>query len=101
MGLEGDHLRIRVTRDRCQIFVDFSPLGTAEWFDEDVVLQLVGGERAGPGLADAGRTSLAPSANAIRAHFAAIVDRFQPDTWPRSRVELMALQERRARELLE
>ena len=97
--LEGDAVRVKVVRDRDQLFVDLAPRGFGEWFDESVVLQLVGAEETARELAAAEWRELRPSADAIRLGFASVVERFQPERWAQTRVELKALQERRAREL--
>jgi len=97
--LEGDALRVRVKRDRSQLLVDLAPRGRSEWFDEHVVLQLVGATEAAQALAAGEWRALAPSAEAIHAHFSTIVARFQSDAWSQTRSDLKSLQERRAREL--
>ena len=99
IGLEGDTLRVRVTRDRGQYLVDVSPLGVAEWFDQDVVLRLVGVEESLASLSHSDLRSLELAAHALRTHIAAIEERFRPKAWPESRLALKALQERRAHEL--
>ena len=97
--LDGDAVRIRVTRDRGQLLVDLAPPASGEWFDEEVVLQLVDAGDVAGDLAAGEWRALAPSADAIRRHFPAIVERFGHERWPQTRTELKALQSRRAREL--
>ena len=99
IGLEGDTLRIRVTRDRGQYLVDVSPLGVAEWFDQDAVLRLVGAEESLASLSHSDLRSLELAAGAFHTHLAAIESLFRPPAWPESRIALKALQERRAHEL--
>ena len=97
--LESDALRVRVTRDRGQLLVDLAPRAGGEWFDEAIILQLVGAGETARELAAAEWRALAPSASALRRHLSEIVDRFRPDQWAQTRAELKALQARRAREL--
>jgi hypothetical protein len=100
IGLEGDGVRVRVTRDRGQFFVSLSPSATAaDWFDEYVVLQLVGADSKARELAEAQWSSIDATAEAIRAQFPQVVARFRVDEWPKTRAELKALQEQRAREM--
>lgn len=99
IGLEGDTLRVRVTRDRGQYLVDVSPLGIAEWFDQDVVLQLVGAEDSLASLSHSKLRSLELAADAFCSHFPAIEERFRPLAWAESRLALLTLQEHRTREL--
>ena len=99
IGLEGDTLRIRVTRDRGQYLVDISPLGVAEWFDQDVVLRLVGAKESLASLSHSDLRSLELAAVAFRTHLNAIEELFRPTAWPESRIALKALQERRGHEL--
>lgn len=97
--LAGDGIRVRVTRDRSQLFVDLSPADRADWVDEQVVLQLVGGVSAVHRLAEGEFRALAPSAAAIRRHFPEILAAFQPTRWPATRVALTQLQHERAQRL--
>lgn len=99
IGLEGDDLRVRVTRDRSQYFVTLSPRWTADWFDEHTVLRLVGATDAAQNLVDLEWKSMLPAAEAIRAHLAEILKRFGPDNWQDSLATMKRLQEQRAREL--
>jgi hypothetical protein len=69
--LEGDDVRVRVTRDRSQRLVDLAPRAQGEWFDESVVLQLVGAAETARELAagewraraERGRHSREPTGN--------------------------------------
>jgi len=99
IGLEGDALRVRVTRDRGQYFVDLSPRWTADWFDEHTVLQLVGATDSAQALVDLKWASMLPAAEAIRTHLSAILDRFGREMWQESRAAMKRLQEQRSREL--
>jgi hypothetical protein len=102
IGLEGDRIRIRVSRDRGQFLVGFSPRDLpAEWFDEQIVLQLIRAEDTAKRLVEGRWKSLAACADAIRENIGAIEDRFNQTAWPQSRVELKTLQERRAHELFD
>jgi hypothetical protein len=100
MGIEYAQLRLRVTRDRSQVFVDLSPRTVAaDWFDEDVVIELVAGRaRAGQLEANTARP-LAAAANAIQEHLSTIVDRFREENWSSTRAALKALQNERAKRL--
>ncbi len=99
IGLEGDALRVRVTRDRGQYFVTLSPRWTADWFDEHTVLQLVGAADSAQTPVDLKWKSMLPAAEAIQTHFADILDRFGPDKWQESRASMKRLQEERSRRL--
>jgi hypothetical protein len=98
IGLEGDALRVRVTRDRGQYFVTLSPRWTADWFDEHTVLQLVGATDSAQELVDLNWTSMLPAAKAIRTHLIDILDRFGREKWQESRAAMKRLQEQRSRE---
>ena len=94
MSLEGDALRVRVTLDRGQYLVDLSPL-SPEWFDLDVVLQLVtGGENARETSANA-TLPLAQQAARVQRQLDAIVRAFRQDVWSATRTQLSALQQAR------
>jgi hypothetical protein len=99
IGLEGEELRVRVTRDRGQYFVTLSPRWTADWFDEHTVLQLVGAADSAQGLVDLEWKSMLPAAEAIQTYFADILDRFGRDKWDGSRVTMKRIHEQRARKL--
>jgi hypothetical protein len=99
IGLEGEALRVRVTRDRGQYFVTLSPRWTADWFDEHTVLQLVGAADSAQSLVDLKWTSMLLAAEAIQTHLADILDRFGPDKWQESRASMKRLQKQRSREL--
>jgi hypothetical protein len=99
IGLEGDALRVRVTRDRGQYFVTLAPRWTADWFDEHTVLQLVGAADSAQTLVDLKWKSMLPAAEAIQTHLADILDRFGPDKWQESRASMKRLQEERSRRL--
>jgi hypothetical protein len=99
IGLEGEALRVRVTRDRGQYFITLSPRWTADWFDEHTVLQLVGAADSAQRLVDLEWRSMLPAAEEVQMHLADILDRFGRDKWPESRATMKRLQEQRAREL--
>jgi hypothetical protein len=96
VSLEGEALRVRVTRDRSQLLTDVSPVHASESFDEHVVLQLVGASAEADALATAEWRSLAPTAAALRKHYARIVEAFAPERWVATKAELGRLQEARA-----
>jgi hypothetical protein len=99
IGLEGEKLRLRVTRDRSQILIDLSPREVAaEWFDEDVVVELVAGRMAAERLENFERP-LHDAAETLRSHWPAILDRFRGAAWSETRLRLRALQEERAKRL--
>jgi hypothetical protein len=101
IGLEGEALRVRVTRDRGQYFVTLSPRWTADWFDEHTVLQLVGAADSAQRLAALEWKSMLPAAEEVRTHLVDILDRFGRDKWPESRATMKRLREQRAREIFE
>jgi hypothetical protein len=45
LDLESDAMRLRMIRDRSQLFLDFAPLDGKDWFSLDVVRRLLTGER--------------------------------------------------------
>jgi hypothetical protein len=45
LDLESDAMRLRMIRDRSQLFLDFAPLDGNDWFSLDVVRRLLTGER--------------------------------------------------------
>ena len=97
--LAGDHLRIRVVRDRSQLLVDLSPPHRFDWFDLHIVLHFVGADDEAETLAHGEWRELAASADAIDRHFARIVAAFHPSNWPHAQDVLRLLQERRAKQL--
>jgi hypothetical protein len=100
LGIEYDQFRLRVTRDRGQVFVDLSPRWVAaDWFDEDVIVELVAGRDAAARLEANLARPLADAADGIRMHLAAIVECFRDVPWPTTRAALRKLQEARAQRL--
>ncbi len=100
MGVEYEEIRLRVTRDRDQIFVELSPRAVvADWFDEDVVVELVAGREAAARLEANTARPLTEAASAIQVNLPAILERFRAVTWPGTRTALKALQNERAQRL--
>src|SRR4026208_770919 len=64
LTLRGDFIQLRVTRDRSQILVDVAPAWCDEWYDEDLVLQLVGATDDARALARA-RSSMDVAAESL------------------------------------
>jgi hypothetical protein len=99
IGLEGEDLRVRVTRDRGQYFVALSPRWTDDWFDEHTVLQPVGAADSAQKLVELEWTSMLPAASAIETNLSEIVAAFRRDRWEASRAAMNQLQAQRARDL--
>ena len=97
--LEGDAIRVRVTRDRGQFFVDLSPVDRYDWFDEEIVLHFVGADDDAHRLVSEKWKALEPSAAAIHRHFQRITLAFKPESWASVRSILKDFQNRRARAL--
>lgn len=99
ISLEGEHLRVRIARDRGQYFVNLSPRWIAEWFDEHTVLVLIGAPDAAEKLVKLEWRSMQPAADAIHANLLEIMAHFQPDRWQDTRTAMQGLQEKRAQDL--
>jgi len=84
-----------VTRDRGRIEVDISQRWCEEWFDEDVVLQLVGATEDARALGES-RVSVELAAAALERNFVAVVDRFGQPRWDSTRADLQTLRRLRA-----
>lgn len=95
--LEGDNVRVRVTRDRGQIMVDLAPRGCRDWFMENVVLQSVG--IAPNALNEASDRTVQQAAKPIEANFTAIARAFSRENWKTTQADLEARLERRGKEL--
>lgn len=97
VALEGDNVRVRVTRDRGQIMVDLAPRGCRDWFIEDVVLQSVG--IPSNALNEASDRTVQQAAKPIEANFTAITRAFSKENWKTTQADLEARLERRGKEL--
>jgi hypothetical protein len=97
--MDGERMRIRVTRDRSQFLTDLAPRGSYEFFDISVALELVGAASDARALEAAEWRELEPSASAIARHYAALGDCLSPERWLRSRASLEALQDARVEKL--
>ena len=95
--LEGDNVRVRVTRDRGQIAVDLAPRGCKDWFIEYVVLQSVGVDSNV--LLDLSDRTVEQAAKPIKANFEAITHAFGRENWKATEADLEARLERRGKEL--
>lgn len=95
--LEGDHLKVRVTRDRGQTLVDLAPIHRNSWFIVEVVLQTVGAPIKT--FDESLEASVEHAAQAISKHWPAIVHRFSEPNWKATEVELENRLDRRGREL--
>ena len=95
LTLRGDFVQLRVTRDRSQILVDVAPRWCDEWYDEDLVLQLVGATDDARVLAGA-RSSMDVAAESLERNLAEIIDRFSKSRWDDTKADLQALARLRA-----
>ncbi len=94
--LESDAMRIRLIRDRAQLFMDFQARGDdgeMDWYSIDVVRRLLTGERQET-------AELSPDyARFLEEHVDEIERRFSPAEMPATRKALKDLEKRRAKEL--
>jgi len=94
--LESDALRVRLVRDRSQLFMDVQSVGQhgdRDWYSIDIVRQLVTGERQTT-------AELSPDyAQFLERHLDEIERRFSDEELPATVSALKALQDERAKEL--
>jgi hypothetical protein len=93
--LANPEIRLRLVRDRGQLFVDVAAPGTADdWWDLPLVLELAGD----PLPRDLGGVlpSPAEALAVIERHYARIVALFSPEQRPHTLPRLAALRRRRA-----
>jgi hypothetical protein len=94
--LASDGLRVRLVRDRGQLFMDFQSAeetGEMDWYSIDVVRRLLTGERQ-----ESAELSQEYAAF-LEAHLDEIERRFAGDGFAVTRRELKDLEKRRAKEL--
>ena len=76
IDLESPNLRVRLTRDRGQYFIDVSKPADDEWFDTHTVLIFLGASAEANALADAGWPSPHRVAELVAKHFPSIAAAF-------------------------
>ena len=90
-------LRVRVTRDRGQIFVDLAPAFNGEWFDVDTVLCLVHADDEAQALIRGGQDSVGQVAAAIHRYFSEIVAAFGHENYDSSARRMTQLMQQRSK----
>lgn len=99
--LQADPLRLRIVRERSQVFVDFgSVVAPTTWFDSAVVLDYLElGKEGGFHQKDAERTTRA-LARLIHSVWGELVSKFSAQSFPETERALTILRNRRAAERL-
>lgn len=73
VDFESATLRVRVLRDRGQVFVDISPAdGTPAWFDLPLLLSHLGERDAAKVLIAGGQRDAQEAADLLRAHYSEV-----------------------------
>ena len=96
LDLESDALRVRLVRDRSQLFMDFQSVGQhgdRDWYSIDIVRELVTGERQTTAELSA------DYAGFLEQHLDEIERRFSDEELPATVPALKALQDERAKEM--
>lgn len=94
--LEVGELRVRLVRDRSQIFVDFKSCGNPsedDWASFDIIRQLLTGEIVDDAVMDEEK------ARFIQDHFAAIIDAFRSGNRGETEKKLHKFKQARAKRL--
>lgn len=79
--LHGDLLKVRVVRDRGQLFGSIGPRGSRDWFDLDLALCAVGAADTARQMIGGGQKSLAQLVQAVETHAQEFVAAFQQDNY--------------------
>lgn len=95
--VESPRLRVRLVRERGQLFVDFgSAAEPAVWFDSSVVMDALA-LRGGDGWhSTEAKATLADVAGFIATHEARLAEMFGPATFKESKQRLLAVRERQS-----
>jgi hypothetical protein len=90
----SDRFRVRILRDRGQVFIDFAPPdGPPYWFDMPLLLRYLGYEALADTYVRSAQRSLEVLANLLRPHLHELGDLYAQDRQERTLRDLKALQE--------
>lgn len=96
--LQSDDVRMRIVRDRSQVFVDFASSTEPEtWFDLDILLRLLKSALPHVGALQAAR-NVADAAERIKKYYPEIRELFSASRFDENKVRLHALKRARTRE---
>ena len=98
IDLESQDLRLRLTRDRGQYFIDISTPAENEWFDTHTVLTFLGASAEADALADAGWPSPHRVAELVNNYFESIVAAFDEQRYAKTTEALHAIERQRAKD---